>query len=81
MQKNNVSGDVENRVKHARTYPAQRRRRGESVNTGLTMLSARVADDLCEYVRQVASQTRKSKQQIITEALMLYRESNNEIIE
>lgn len=81
MRKNNVLGDVENRMKHARTYPAQRRRRGESLNAGLTMLSARVADELCEYVREVASQTRKSKQQIITEALVLYRESNPEITE
>lgn len=81
MQKNNVQGDVENRMKHARTYPAQRRRRGECLNARLTMLSARVADDLCEYVREVASQTRKSKQQIITEALVLYRENNPEITE
>lgn len=72
---------MENCVKHARTYPAQRRRRGESLNAGLTMLSARVADDLCEYVREVANQTRKSKQQIITEALVLYRENNTEITE
>ncbi|HCR3982754.1 TPA: hypothetical protein OOF39_002195 [Kluyvera ascorbata] len=60
-------------MNNTRTYPAKRRRRGEVQNASLTMLSARIADDLCEYVREVAFQTRKSKQQIITEALMLHQ--------
>lgn len=60
-------------MNNTRTYPAKRRRRGEVQNASLTMLSARIADDLCEYVRDVAFQTRKSKQQIITEALMLHQ--------
>ncbi|MDA8493230.1 hypothetical protein [Kluyvera georgiana] len=60
-------------MNNTRTYPAKRRRRGEVQNASLTMLSARIADDLCAYVRDVAFQTRKSKQQIITEALMLHQ--------
>lgn len=64
-------------MNNTRTYPAKRRRRGEVQNASLTMLSARIADDLCEYVREVAFQTRKSKQQIITEALMLHQANNN----
>ncbi|WP_249023150.1 hypothetical protein [Kluyvera ascorbata] len=65
-------------MNNTRTYPAKRRRRGEVQNASLTMLSARIADDLCEYVREVAFQTRKSKQQIITEALMLHQASGIE---
>ena len=49
-------------MNNTRTYPAKRRRRGEVQNASLTMLSARIADDLCAYVRDVAFQTRKSKQ-------------------
>lgn len=64
---------MRNLMNNTRTYPAKRRRRGEVQNASLTMLSARIADDLCEYVRDVAFQTRKSKQQIITEALMLHQ--------
>ncbi|ASG63285.1 hypothetical protein CEW81_10615 [Kluyvera genomosp. 3] len=64
---------MRNLMNNTRTYPAKRRRRGEVQNASLTMLSARIADDLCEYVREVAFQTRKSKQQIITEALMLHQ--------
>ena len=64
---------MSNLMNNTRTYPAKRRRRGEVQNASLTMLSARIADDLCEYVRDVAFQTRKSKQQIITEALMLHQ--------
>lgn len=65
-------------MNNTRTYPAKRRRRGEVQNASLTMLSARIADDLCEYVREVAFQTRKSKQQIITEALMLHQANSIE---
>ena len=68
---------MRNLMNNTRTYPAKRRRRGEVQNASLTMLSARIADDLCEYVREVAFQTRKSKQQIITEALMLHQANNN----
>ena len=69
---------MRNLMNNTRTYPAKRRRRGEVQNASLTMLSARIADDLCEYVREVAFQTRKSKQQIITEALMLHQASGIE---
>ncbi|UAK22813.1 hypothetical protein [Kluyvera sp. CRP] len=68
-------------MNNTRTYPAKRRRRGEVQNASLTMLSARIADDLCEYVREVAFQTRKSKQQIITEALMLHQANGIETLE
>lgn len=68
-------------MNNTRTYPAKRRRRGEVQNASLTMLSARIADDLCEYVREVAFQTRKSKQQIITEALMLHQANGIETYE
>lgn len=68
-------------MSNIRTYPAKRRRRGEVKNASLTMLSARIADDLCEYVRDVAFQTRKSKQQIITEALMLHQANSHDAVE
>lgn len=58
-----------------RTYPEKRRKRGDVAKTELTMLSARISDELNEYVREVAHQSRKSKQQIVTEALYLHRKS------
>lgn len=70
-----------NLINNTRTYPAKRRRRGEAQNDSLTMLSARIANDLCEYVREVAFQTRKSKQQIITEALRLHQAHSAETAE
>nr|WP_255584832.1 hypothetical protein [Leclercia sp. EC_58] len=38
------------------------------------MLSARIDEELCEYVQATAYETRKSKQDIIAEALMLHRQ-------
>lgn len=57
-----------------RSYPSKRRPRGESKNARLTMLSARIDEELCEYVQATAYETRKSKQDIIAEALMLHRQ-------
>lgn len=39
------------------------------------MLSARVDEDLMEYVRATAFETRKSKQEIVAEALALHRQN------
>ncbi|WP_439649899.1 hypothetical protein [Enterobacter soli] len=39
------------------------------------MLSARVDEDLMEYVRATAYETRKSKQEIVAEALALHRKN------
>ncbi|WP_445663671.1 hypothetical protein [Enterobacter soli] len=39
------------------------------------MLSARVETDLMEYVRITAYETRKSKQEIVAEALALHRKN------
>ena len=42
----------------------------------MVLLSARVDNSLWEYVRTLAFETRKSKQDIIAEALMLHRSIN-----
>lgn len=42
----------------------------------MVLLSARVDTSLWEYVRTLAFETRKSKQDIIAEALMLHRSVN-----
>lgn len=42
----------------------------------MVLLSARVDTTLWEYVRTLAFETRKSKQDIIAEALMLHRSIN-----
>lgn len=60
-------------MEETRTYPQTRRKRGEAKAAGLTMLSARIADELNEYVREAAFITRKSKQEIITEAIRLHK--------
>ena len=60
--------------KTIRHYPPVRRRRGERSSDELTMLSARIEEELNEYVRTTAYETRKSKQDIVAEALRLHRE-------
>lgn len=57
-----------------RSYPSTRRPRGERSSDDLTMLSARIDDELNEYVRATAYETRQSKQDIVAEALRLHRE-------
>ena len=64
----------------SRDYPDIRKPRGTR-SKDMVLLSARVDTSLWEYVRTLAYETRKSKQEIIAEALMLHRsvnESENE---
>lgn len=61
-------------MEKTRCYPSKRRMRGETKEANLTMLSARIDEDLCEYVRTTAYETRKSKQDIVAEALRLHRQ-------
>lgn len=61
-------------MEKTRSYPSKRRMRGETRDANLTMLSARIDEELCEYVTTKAYETRKSKQDIVAEALRLYRQ-------
>lgn len=53
----------------ARDYPDKRVARGLAKEADLRMLSARIDPDLMEYIRTTAFETRKSKQEIVAEAL------------
>ena len=57
----------------ARDYPDKRVARGLAKEADLRMLSARIDSDLMEYIRTTAFETRKSKQEIVAEALALHR--------
>ena len=59
----------------SRDYPDIRKARGTR-SKDMVLLSARVDTSLWEYVRALAFETRKSKQDIIAEALMLHRSIN-----
>lgn len=59
----------------SRDYPDKRRPRGEAKKANLKLLSARVEESLLEYVRLQAYETRRSKQDIISEALQLHMQS------
>ncbi|HDR2754032.1 MULTISPECIES: hypothetical protein [Enterobacter] len=59
----------------SRDYPDKRTARGLAKDADLKMLSARVETDLMEYVRITAYETRKSKQEIVAEALALHRKN------
>ena len=59
----------------SRDYPDIRKARGTR-SKDMVVLSARVDNSLWEYVRTLAFETRKSKQDIIAEALMLHRSIN-----
>ncbi len=59
----------------SRDYPDKRAARGLAKEADLKMLSARVDEDLMEYVRATAYETRKSKQEIVAEALALHRKN------
>ncbi|HDR2162904.1 TPA: hypothetical protein QCG56_004878 [Enterobacter cancerogenus] len=59
----------------SRDYPDKRAARGLAKDADLKMLSARVDEDLMEYVRATAFETRKSKQEIVAEALALHRQN------
>ena len=59
----------------SRDYPDIRKARGTR-SKDMVLLSARVDNSLWEYVRTLAFETRKSKQDIIAEALMLNRSIN-----
>ncbi|AEN64620.1 hypothetical protein Entas_1881 [Enterobacter soli] len=59
----------------SRDYPDKRTARGLAKDAALKMLSARVETDLMEYVRITAYETRKSKQEIVAEALALHRKN------
>lgn len=56
----------------ARDYPDKRRPRGEAKNANLKVLSVRVEESLLEYVSLLAYETRRSKQDIISEALLMH---------
>ncbi|MBN6042776.1 hypothetical protein JYK13_02140 [Citrobacter sp. ku-bf4] len=56
----------------SRDYPDIRKARGTR-SKDMVLLSARVETTLWDYVRALALETRKSKQDIIAEALMLHR--------
>ena len=60
----------------ARDYPDKRVARGLAKEADLRMLSARIDSDLMEYIRTTAFETRKSKQEIVAEALALHRQNN-----
>jgi hypothetical protein len=57
----------------ARDYPDKRVARGLAKEADLKMLSARIDPALMEYIRITAYETRKSKQEIVAEALALHR--------
>ncbi|WFZ85541.1 hypothetical protein NFK79_03295 [Citrobacter freundii] len=59
----------------SRDYPDSRKARGTR-SKDMVLLSACVDTSLWEYVRTLAFETRKSKQDIIAEALMLHRSIN-----
>lgn len=59
----------------SRDYPDIRKARGTR-SKDMVLLSARVDNSLWEYVRTLAFETRKSKQDIIAEALILHRSIN-----
>ena len=59
----------------SRDYPDIRKARGTR-SKDMVLLSARVDNSLWDYVRSLAFETRKSKQDIIAEALMLHRSIN-----
>lgn len=59
----------------SRDYPDIRKPRGTR-SKDMVLLSACVDTSLWEYVRTLAFETRKSKQDIIAEALMLHRSVN-----
>lgn len=59
----------------SRDYPDIRKAKGTR-SKDMVLLSARVDNSLWEYVRTLAFETRKSKQDIIAEALMLHRSIN-----
>lgn len=61
----------------ARDYPDKRVARGLAKEADLRMLSARIEPDLMEYIRITAFETRKSKQEIVAEALALHRQKVN----
>lgn len=58
----------------ARDYPDKRVARGVAKEAELRMLSARIDPALMEYIRITAYETRKSKQEIVAEALALHRQ-------
>jgi hypothetical protein len=60
----------------ARDYPDKRVARGLAKEADLRMLSARIDPDLMEYIRTTAFETRKSKQEIVAEALALHRQKS-----
>ncbi|CAM8255869.1 hypothetical protein L370_03303 [Enterobacter sp. MGH 24] len=60
----------------ARDYPDKRVARGLAKEADLRMLSARIDPDLMEYIRITAFETRKSKQEIVAEALALHRQKS-----
>lgn len=60
-------------MERIRDYPLKRRPRDARNPAGLTMLSARIVEELSEYVRATAYETRQSKQDIVAEALELHR--------
>ena len=64
----------------SRDYPDIRKARGTR-SKDMVLLSARVDPSLWEYVRTLAFETRKSKQDIIAEAIMLYRSVNESVNE
>ncbi|MEF9890896.1 hypothetical protein [Citrobacter sp.] len=64
----------------SRDYPDIRKARGTR-SKDMVLLSARVETSLWEYVRTLAFETRKSKQDIIAEAIMLYRSVNESVNE
>lgn len=66
-------------MEKTRSYPSKRRMRGETRDANLTMLSARIDEELCEYVTITAYETRKSKQDIVAEALKLYRQHSQRV--
>lgn len=48
---------------------------------GLMMLSARIEEELCEYVQKMAFESRRSKQDIVAEALKLHRQHHQQTLE
>ncbi|MCS5451622.1 hypothetical protein [Enterobacter huaxiensis] len=60
----------------ARDYPDKRVARGLAKEADLKMLSARIDPALMEYIRITAYETRKSKQEIVAEALALHMQSS-----
>ena len=64
----------------SRDYPDIRKARGTR-SKDMVLLSARVDTSLWEYVRTLAFETRKTKQDIIAAAIMLYRSVNESVNE